>query len=282
MIYALREFFYYFKRLISNYKGKERAVMASTYTGLFFKYIFFVKLLRFKILKAKFLGFKVNFFEFYTFYGLFEEIFLTKQYYFESKEAAPKILDCGSNMGMSVLYFKYLYKNAIVTAFEPDPETFSLLKENIEINGMKNVTIVNAALYDSEKTIDFFIPDKNKGSLQMSISENRISKGNKVPVKTVMLSSYINEKINFLKMDIEGAEDAVMNEITASKKINEIEEMVIEIHHNIDMNKEITSVILDQAVKAGFKYQISTGILPVFKKNTFQDILVYAYRNTKQ
>lgn len=278
MLYALREYFFYCKRLLYNYKGRERTKMLGVYTVLFLKYIFLVKLFKVKITRQKFLGFNMKFFNYYTFYGLFEEIFLTKQYYFETKNSTPVILDCGSNMGMSVLYFIYLYKGAKITAFEPDPDTFKLLMENMLLNNADNVTVVNAALYDTEKEIDLFLPDKEKGSLQMSLSENRNKKSASTKIKTVLLSGYIGGKIDFVKMDIEGAESAVIRELVKQDKMKEITEMALEIHHNIDLNEEITSEIFSHIARAGFKYQISAPLLPAFKKGVFQDILVYAYR----
>jgi FkbM family methyltransferase len=43
----------------------------------------------------------------------------------------PVIIDCGGNIGLSVLYFKYLFPNSVITVFEPSPPVFEILKENI-------------------------------------------------------------------------------------------------------------------------------------------------------
>jgi hypothetical protein len=58
-----------------------------------------------------------------SFLYLFEEIFAKASYLFHSDTDRP--LDCGSNIGMSVLFFKKLYPAARITAFEPDPRTYA-------------------------------------------------------------------------------------------------------------------------------------------------------------
>ena len=49
-------------------------------------------------------------------------------YRFVTTKEAPVILDCGANIGLSVIYFKQLYPNSKITAFEPDPDVFKVLK----------------------------------------------------------------------------------------------------------------------------------------------------------
>jgi predicted O-methyltransferase YrrM len=60
-------------------------------------------------------------------------IFLkAKIYRFNSLITKPLILDCGANVGVSVLYFKRLYPDAEIIAFEPDEDVFAILKQNYE------------------------------------------------------------------------------------------------------------------------------------------------------
>lgn len=67
---------------------------------------------------------------------LFREIFIEPSYFFRTERPHPLIVDCGSNIGMSVIFFKLLYPDARVLAFEPDPAPFELLEQNIRTNGM--------------------------------------------------------------------------------------------------------------------------------------------------
>src|SRR5205809_4352097 len=67
-----------------------------------------------------------------NFYILYKDIFVRKIYHFEPQRPDPLILDCGSNIGMSILYFKPAYPKSRVIGFEPDPSIFPYLKENVE------------------------------------------------------------------------------------------------------------------------------------------------------
>jgi FkbM family methyltransferase len=65
---------------------------------------------------------------------------------------------------MASLYFKWLYPKARVRAFEPDPATFDLLKQNTGRNGL-DVQPHNCALWDQDGEVDFFVDSGNPGSL---------------------------------------------------------------------------------------------------------------------
>ena len=65
---------------------------------------------------------------------------------------SPLIFDCGSNIGLSILFFKKLYPKARVIGFEPHPLTFQTLRENIERNSLSHVTLHCYALSDRDGT----------------------------------------------------------------------------------------------------------------------------------
>lgn len=73
------------------------------------------------------------------------------------------ILDCGSNIGMSILYFKHVYPKARIIGFEPDPAIFPYLQENMTRNGLKDVQLVQAALASQEGTLTFYSDSKFGG-----------------------------------------------------------------------------------------------------------------------
>jgi hypothetical protein len=79
-------------------------------------------------------------------YYEYKDIFESRIYHFEAKTPAPAILDAGSCIGMSVLYFKSVYPNARITAFEPDPGMCGVLRRNLERNGVAGVEVVNAGV----------------------------------------------------------------------------------------------------------------------------------------
>src|SRR5690349_11035634 len=72
-------------------------------------------------------------------YGL-REIFIDNIYQQELKENAL-ILDCGANIGLSVIYLKSICPTARIIAFEPDENNFNLLQKNVDSYNLKNVEL---------------------------------------------------------------------------------------------------------------------------------------------
>jgi hypothetical protein len=56
-----------------------------------------------------------------NFYNLYKDIFVHRFYHFEAQRRNPLIFNGGSNIGMSILYFKHFYPQGRSIGFEPDP-----------------------------------------------------------------------------------------------------------------------------------------------------------------
>jgi len=238
---------------------------------------FYFKMYNRKKEEADIVGNKIRFNYFNTIHSLFTEIFIDQCYWFTTDKHDPVIIDCGSNFGQSVIYFKMLYPEAKITCFEPDDQTFSILKHNIESNGIQGVEMHKKAIASYDGVIDFYNIDDNQGSLVMSIIKERVPSGKKNIVEATRLSNYIDGPINFLKMDIEGSEISVLKELKKSGKLQYVRQMVIEYHHHIVEHEDIGSTILTLIEDAGFGYQIKADFLYPRKQIHFQDILIYAY-----
>ena len=225
--------------------------------------------------------YQISFFNYRILNFLFQKIFLQNSYYFTCNTKTPFIIDAGSNIGMSVLYFKKLYPNSNILCFEPDPVTFRILNKNIKQNGLTNIKTINKAISSNEKPIIFYTNNDAPGHPCMSIISTRINNQTKpITIPSAKLSSFINREVDFLKMDIEGAETDVIQELAQSKKINLIKQMIIEFHHHIYPNKkDLLATILKTLEDSGFTYQINADCSFPFVKEQKQDILIFAYKN---
>ncbi|MEK7497411.1 MAG: FkbM family methyltransferase [Patescibacteria group bacterium] len=164
---------------------------------------------------------------------IYKQIFADEDYKLSSRTEASFIIDCGSHIGLSILYFKSKYPNADILGFEPNPENFQILQKNIQVNNSTNIKVINAALSNkAEKTILHTSLEKDNpwtwgDTLVSDMWEEKITE-RKIPIRTVKLSDYINKNVDFMKMDIEGAEKIVLQEI--SNKLHYINEVVLEYH----------------------------------------------------
>lgn len=185
-----------------------------------------------------------------NFYMQFKDEFIRRIYHFESNSPVPVILDGGSNMGLSILYFKHIYPNARVIGFEPDPDIFRLLQENIERNSLDNVELINAGLGAQTGTVPF-VPDGSAGG--RGNYEKAADK--RLMVELHQLSRYLEEPVDFLKLNIEGEELPVLQEAANSGRLRNVRQMVLE-YHGWPEGPQRLGAILTLLEAQGFRYLV--------------------------
>jgi FkbM family methyltransferase len=227
------------------------------------------------------MGYNISYFGAFELYYLFEEIFESGTYLFNTDRRRPCILDCGSHIGMSILFFKRLYPEARIIGFEADPLTFEKLRFNIEQNGLRDVVLNHCALTDEDGSAEFF-RGKNGigGGLHTSLREERkCNDGERLAVPARRLSSFISEEVDLLKLDVEGAEFSVIRDLADAGKLQMIRQIHLEYHHHIDSKEDKLSDLLAVLENNGFGYQIAGGRTSRWPKpGSFQDISLYCYR----
>lgn len=208
-------------------------------------------------------GLRFSFISLKELWILYRDIFVLKEYDFKTDSNAPLILDCGSHIGVSVLYFKKRYTKAKIFAFEPNPQTFKILKLNVSQNNLKEVELINAALADKEGKIDYYIKKEYKHPWALgdsaAVNEWYDPKDYKtIKVRTIKLSPYIKGKVDLIKLDVEGMEGRVLKEVES--KLGLVKEIMMEFHgssKNPQNNIEEILAILDNN---SFDYTIKQGI----------------------
>jgi FkbM family methyltransferase len=154
----------------------------------------------------------------------YQDIFIKEIYRFVPKTKRPVIFDVGGYLGLSTLFFSRNYPHAHITVFEPNPSIFQLLQTNISKNcrNQKNISLVNAAVgWKSGRA--FLYTDGADGD---SLLDNAL--GHPIEINVVQLSNYIKGAIDLIKMNIEGFEKDVLEEIES--KLSFIRELIIEYH----------------------------------------------------
>jgi FkbM family methyltransferase len=227
---------------------------------------------------VKYLDFEIRITDGRSFFIQIKDEFVHGIYHFETDNPRPLIIDGGSNIGVSILYFKRLYPNARIIGFEPDPSIYRMLTENIARNDVKDTTVFEVGL-GGETGVASFVAD-NSASGQFGESENSIQ------VRVEPLSKYIDGPVDFLKLNVEGQELPVLRELESSGKLRDVQQLVFEYHgwaHQEQRLSELLS-ILD---RNGFRYIVhdfdhETGYAtkPPFRLNakTVWFCLVYAKR----
>lgn len=226
---------------------------------------------------GRFQGFEVGYVDPYVFATELKDIFDQGIYDFES-DGAPRVLDCGSHIGMSILYTKMRHPDARITAFEPDPEIFTLLEENLRRNGVQGVELINAALHTANGT-QSFAAGKDAGHL------SRTDDLTDFEVSTVRLGRFLETPVDYLKMNIEGAELEVLRD--CRNRLGRVSQMVIE-YHGFAGSGQYLHEMLALLDECGFRYLVhdfddrtNPATKPPFRvtADTTYFLLVYATRS---
>ncbi len=207
----------------------------------------------------------------YEFFYLFFEIAICREYAFKSEKSTPIIVDCGTHIGLSVLFFKNKYKDAKIYAFEPSQENLTLLQKNIENNHIQNVEVIHAAVGQSDGEMTLYTAGPTQPSWGNSLNRpaNISSHTREEKVSVVRLSRYLNQEVDFVKMDIEGAEVDVFAEI--NEKLRQVKEFVVEIHNDPHSVDRLTPIV-DVLRRNGFQVQ-STKPLRIAIGEKFDQIM---------
>ncbi len=118
-------------------------------------------------------------------------------------------LDIGANIGYFSLLAATKQTSSTVVSFEPVKNVFESLKENVQINDIKNIVTINAALGDTNEEKEIFISAReNQGMSSFKQPEN--FSGTKEKVKVLCVDDWFNSfalpKVDLVKIDTEGSE----------------------------------------------------------------------------
>lgn len=83
--------------------------------------------------------------------------------------------------------------------------------------------------------------------------------------------------IDFVKMDIEGSEKEIIQDLSVNSQLKKVSKFVIEYHHKINGYTSNLGEFLQIFENGGFEYQIDTRCNPINSENKFQDVLLYIY-----
>jgi len=153
--------------------------------------------------------------------GQFTEIFVQRHYAFQTSAAAPVIVDAGGNIGMSAIWFKQTYPQARVTLYEADAALAALVTKNLAAANITGVDVQNAAVWDKDGTVSFDNRGQDKGM---------VSADGAVQVRAVDLAQHLPERVDLLKLDVEGAEYAIIRRLVETGNIARVQNLVAEFH----------------------------------------------------
>ena len=165
------------------------------------------------------------------------------------------VIDIGAHIGYFTMYAANNANQGTVYSIEPYKESFEILKKNLKLNNLTNVKSFHIAISKVTEQITLYIDKKNQIGNSIFKTDETIESEK---VESFNLKDFVKtnkiEKIDFLKIDCEGAEFEILLNFDKElmKKINKIS---AEVHEN--SNTYSLDKLVDFLKKNNFKVNTS-------------------------
>jgi FkbM family methyltransferase len=180
--------------------------------------------------------------------GTYNQIFVRREYDFsylphaaqfrsskdvtDSRAQGVTIVDCGANVGCSVMWFANEFPGAKIVAIEPDLANFELLNQNVA--DLDDVRTIRAALWSSETRVVISNPDAKAWAFRTEAAEGNMDPERPL-IDTVTMDGLLANNTEstsvIVKIDIEGAEQEVFSKNTSWLRLVDL--LIIELHDHI-------------------------------------------------
>jgi FkbM family methyltransferase len=169
-------------------------------------------------------------------------------------EPGATFVDMGANEGFfTVIGAKLCGPSGRVVAIEPQKRLIPIIRENLRLNGLGNVSIVNAAVSECNGIGNLHLfPEINHGASSLVATPRY-----KVPIEIVetrTLAQILDEqnlrRVDFMKVDIEGSEWEMINGSPEVFATHRVRSMSLEIHSKILQRRGFDGADLDNKLKS--------------------------------
>jgi len=139
------------------------------------------------------------------------------------------VIDVGANIGVVTQYMREYCKK--LYAIEPSVEHFEALEKNKEFNKWDNVEVHRLAIADKDGEMILHRNDKNRTCHSLTLNYGQ----GEEKVITVGMNSFLKKnkikEVDFIKFDVEGAEDLILRSEDFKKAAPKIKAIEVEFHH---------------------------------------------------
>jgi len=168
------------------------------------------------------------------------------------------VLEIGAHIGTSTLEYAARASQGMIYAVEALPENYNILKQNIALNGFKNIKAYQLAIVGdkSKKSVDLHYNPYNSGG--HSLYGDTMPQNEKIQVPAKTLDQFITElgikRIDALHIDVEGAEYEILFN-TPKKILSSIPQIILEYHDKLQSKYKFHQ-LLEYFHNLGYKTEI--------------------------
>ncbi|MHA1370961.1 MAG: FkbM family methyltransferase [Promethearchaeota archaeon] len=150
-------------------------------------------------------------------------------------KAGDIIVDAGAGpFGVFTIFAsKIVGATGLVIAIEPEKNNLKNLKENIKINNLENVIVVSKGLWNKKLIKKLYIGNNSFATHSLSENSEKLAVSIELDTLDNILTGLDISKVNFVKMDIEGAEIQALDGMKRLLKTNDLN-LAIAAYHMVD------------------------------------------------
>jgi FkbM family methyltransferase len=189
------------------------------------------------------------------------ETFNHDAYVHKGFEMEPRdvVVDIGAHIGIFAVYAARKVSKGTVLSYEPEPDSCQYLQKNKEQNSLSNLKIFNLAITSTGGAVDLHISSSNTGAHSIyAVDTKRIIKVPSVTLEDVLAQNAL-ERINYLKMDAEGAEfDVILN--TPRDVLHKVDKIVMEYHDFLSTGHSHGQIVR-RLQSCGFQVSVKGSII---------------------
>jgi FkbM family methyltransferase len=190
----------------------------------------------------------------------FHDLVTTWVIFFREEYKVPQeariVIDAGANIGVFSIYSAQKNTKKIY-AIEPFPETYSLLAKNIALNHLEKKVVLNSVALSAKSGLRNMDLSEGPSQSRGLLDKNQKTTGLEVQSMTLedFLKSIAVDKVDLLKIDIEGGEHEVFHS-SSNETLEKIQSIAMEYHPN-GSKIELFDRLKQANFKLNYDYQIS-------------------------
>jgi FkbM family methyltransferase len=178
------------------------------------------------------------------------------------KTQPAQMIDLGANIGLTSIYFAKKYENLSITAVEPFKENAEIAELNMRTNNLKNFKILQGGVWNKITNLSLKRGFRDGKEWGINLAEDSYGK-----IKGYCLNQLLDQyyhPIDFLKIDIEGAEEKLFaDQIYAAEFLKKIKCLAMEIHDEFNCRNTIYEILKENNF---FYYDIQDMTIAINKK----------------
>lgn len=171
------------------------------------------------------------------------------------------IIDAGSNIGLTSLFFMDHFNKPNVICIEPEIQNFKILEYNIDGNNDSNIIKINGAVWSSNSKIKIIKDFRDKLEWSFRVEETQEMDGILAYSINQLVKDNSFEYLDILKIDVEGSEKQIFNKALSNLDFLKITKCIaIEIHDEFNCREDIYTVLDEYGFSYFNKGELTIGV----------------------